>query len=163
MKKLFLLPLFLLLISVGASAQTPIRIAIFPFKNLTGEVKYDSLSWAYTDSLVKYLNTKEPAGILYTLVPVEEIRDQMLALNIDQKSPSYETDVWELAKLLGATKIVWGTYFVKYEKANLEAKVIDAKTMLADATNFADRIKLPYTAALESVQMLGDLILPGLK
>jgi hypothetical protein len=87
----------------------------------------------------------------------------MLSLNIDVKSPSYETDVWELAKLLGATKIVWGTYFVKYEKANLEAKVIDVKTMAPDATNFADRIKLLYAQALESVPRLGDKILPGLK
>src|SRR5687768_9385936 len=163
MKKLLLLPLFLLLLSVGASAQTtPTRIAVFPFKNLTGEVIYDGLSWSYTDSLVKYLNTKtELAGTVFELVPVDEVRDQMLALNIDVKSPAYETQVWELAKLLGATKVVWGTYFVKYDKANLEAKVVDVKTMLPDGTNFADKIKIIYAQALETIPRLGDKILPG--
>ncbi len=162
MKKSLLILLLLACGTLAASAQSPGRIAVFPFKNLGGEAIYDSLSWAYTDSLVRYLNAAAPAGELYTMIPVEDIRREMAAKNIQSSTPSYETDVWDLAKSLGATKIVWGTYLVKYNKANIEAKIIDLQTMLADGTNFARKIRPPYDSALESVPDVGMKLLPGL-
>ena len=163
MKKSLFLLLFLVMGTLGANAQSPARIAVFPFKNLGGEVIYDSLSWAYTDSLVKYLNASAPAGTAYTMIPVEDIRREMVAKNIQVSTPSYETDVWDLAKSLGATKIIWGTYLVKYSKANIEAKIFDLQTMLPDGTNFARKIRIAYDTALESVSVVGEKLLPGLK
>lgn len=147
----------------GAPQATAVTIAIFPFKNLSGEVKYDSLSWAYADSLVSYLNLQSGANTVYHLIPMGDVRDQMLAQNVDVKSPSYETDIWKLAQLLGATKLVWGTYFVKYDKANLEAKVIDLKTAMPDNTHFAEKIRPYYNDALTSVPTLAGRILPAMK
>lgn len=144
-------------------AAKPVTIAFFPFKNLSGEVKYDSLSWAYADSLVAYLNLQSGAETVYHLVPMGDVRDQMLAQNVDVKSPSYETDVWTLAKALGATKLVWGTYFVKYDKANLEAKVIDVKTNMADNTHFAEKIHPYYNDALTTIPTLAERIIPAMK
>ena len=144
-------------------AQDAVTIAIFPFKNLGGEVKYDDLSWSFADSLQNYLNASELAGKSFNLVAMDDLRDQMLAQNIDVKSPSYEADVWEVAKALGATKIIWGTYFVKYDKANLEAKVVDGKTLMPDRQHFAENIRLPYGSALSSVTTVGDKILPAMK
>jgi hypothetical protein len=164
MRRSILLALLLAIMgtTTAALAQEPVVIAIFPFKNVTGEVKYDDLGWSYIDSLQNYLNASPLAGTVFTLVPVNDIRDQMLAQNIDIKSPSYEGDVWMAAEALGATKIVWGSYIVKYEKANIEAKVIDAKTLMPDAQHFADRIRLLYTDALTSVPTVGEKILPAL-
>jgi hypothetical protein len=94
---------------------------------------------------------------------MDDVRDQMLAQNVDVKSPSYETDVWRVAKLLGATKIVWATYFVKYEKANIEAKVINTKTLMADPAGIAEKIRPPYTDALSTVTVVADKILPAMR
>jgi hypothetical protein len=149
--------------AIAQTAASPVTIAIFPFKNLSGEVIYNDLSWAYTDSLYHYLMTREGVGTTFNLVPTGDVRDQMLAMNIDITSPAYETQVWEVAKQLGATKIIWGTYFVKYKKANIEAKVIDTKTLLADPTHFAEKVRLLYDEALQSVATVGERILPAMK
>jgi hypothetical protein len=164
MKKIFF-PLLLLVLLCGATAamaQEPTTIAIFPFKNLSGEVKYDSLSWSFADSLAVALGAKPEAGKAFNLVSMDDVRDQMLAQNVDIKSPSYETDVWTVAKLLGAKKIVWGTYFVKYEKANLEAAVVDTKTLMKDETHKAEKLRPLYPEALTVVSTVADKILPAM-
>ncbi len=164
-----LLAIILLLVggAVGhaqtAPASGPVTIAIFPFKNLSGEVKYDSLSWAYADSLYSYLKAQPGSGTVYSLVTMDDVRDQMLAQNVDVKSPSYETDVWGLAKALGAVRLVWGTYFVKYDKANLEAKVVDVKTAMPNNQYYAEKIRPAYTEALKTVETLAQRILPAMK
>jgi hypothetical protein len=93
---------------------------------------------------------------------MDDVRDQMLAQNVDIKSPSYETDVWTVAKLLGAKKIVWGTYFVKYEKANLEAAVVDTKTLMKDEAHKAEKLRPLYPEALTVVSTVADKILPAM-
>jgi hypothetical protein len=169
MRRSILLTLLVAMIATTATTvaqdapSEPVTIALFPFRNVTGEVKYDDLGWTFIDSLQNYLNATELAGTTFTLIPVDDIRDQMLAQNIDVKSPSYEGDVWMVAEALGAKKIIWGTYVVKYDKANIEVKVIDAKTLMPDAQHFANRIRLPYGEALNSVTVVGDKILPALR
>lgn len=168
MKTLLLALTTLLLTASAAIAQTskptsePTTIAIFPFKNLTGEVIYDDLSWSFADSLHHYLATKPESSTKFVLVSMDDIRDQMLANNVDIKSPSYETDVWKVAQLLGAKKVVWGTYLVKYETANLEAKVVDCRTLMHDQTNMAKKIRPKYPEALTQVATVGDKILPAM-
>lgn len=165
MKRLIYLPLLLLTLAAGAlKAQTsPTLIAVFPLKNLGGEAIYDSLGWKYADSLVAYLNTTENAGKVFSLIPMDDLRDQLLAQNIDPRSPSYETDMWRIAKLLGAKKLIWGTYLVKYEKVSVDLKIYDAKTVMADMKNFADKLRASYADALSTVPTGGNKILPGLK
>lgn len=163
--KTLLLALTALLLTASASiAQTaePTTIAIFPFKNLTGEVIYDDLSWSFADSLHHYLATKPESGTKFVLVSMDDVRDQMLANNVDVKSPSYETDVWKIAQILGAKKVVWGTYLMKYEVANLEAKVVDCKTLMHDQVNMAKKIRPKYPEALTQVTTVGDKILPAM-
>lgn len=168
MKRTILLTVLLAIAGTIANAAAqdatpePVVIAIFPFQNVTGEVKYDELGWTYIDSLENYLNATAQAGTTFTLIPVDDIRDQLLAQNIDVKSPSYSGDVWSVAETLGAKKIIWGSYIVKYEKANLEVKVIDTKTLMPDPAAVADRLRPLYPEALTTVSIVGDKILPGL-
>jgi hypothetical protein len=141
---------------------TPTTIAIFPLKNLGGEVIYDELSWKYADSLAAALNATPEAGKTFVLVSMDDIRDQMLAQNVDVKSPSYETDVFTIAKLLGATKIVWASFLVKYEKALIEAKVVDTKTLMSNPDHVAKKIKALYTEATTTVPQVVEKILPAM-
>jgi len=167
-RSFFSIALLLALAAPGIiSAQTaaqgdPTMIAVFPLKNLYDDAQYDDLIWSYADSLVSYLNTKEGAGKTFAILPMDDLRDQMLAQNIDPNSPSYETDVFKILKLLGARKVVWGTYLVKYEKANIELKILDAKTLMADQKHMANKIRAPYAEALSTVASAGDKLLPGL-
>jgi TolB-like protein len=166
MKHITLLALLALILGATAtSAQNadPVTVAIFPFKNLYGFEQHDTLSWDYADSLYAYLNRQAPAGTRYQLVTMDDIRDQMLAQNVDVKSPSYETDVWKIAKLLGARLVVWGTYLVKYEKSNIEVKVVDVKTLMHDPVNYAEKVRVPFPQSLETVPTVGDKIIGALK
>lgn len=164
MKRFFLLTLLATVaIPIVAFAQpAPTKVALFPFKNLYWEVKYDSLAWTYADSLYSYLTTRPDAASKYEIIPMDDLRDQMLALNIDPRSPSYETDIFKVVTALGARKVIWGTYLVKYEKANIEVIVIDAKTLMKDPVNKAEKLRPLYVEALKTVTQVGDKILPGL-
>lgn len=137
-------------------------IAIFPFKNLYGEVQYDDLGWEYADSLEAYLNRQAGAGTRYEVVSNIDVRDQLLAQNVDVKSPSYETDVWTIAEALDADKLVWGTYFVKYDKVFLKTEVIDLSINMPDPENVGESKGLLYGEAIQSVPDVGDKILPAL-
>ncbi|MBS1911596.1 MAG: hypothetical protein JST22_06400 [Bacteroidetes bacterium] len=165
MKRLLSLLLLAVALPLGSvhAQSAPVKILVFPLKNLYGEVKYDSLAWTYADSLVSYLNHRPNASASYAIVSMDDIRDQMIALNIDVRAPSYETDIWKIAKALGAKKIIWGTYLVKYDKANLEIKIIDVKTLMPDRVNIADKLRVGYADALSTVVAAGDKLVPGLK
>lgn len=168
MKRLLLLSLAITAVAAAPlSAQEgtaePVTVAIFPFKNLHNAVEHEELSWSYADSLHNWLMAQEPAGTRYTIISMDDIRDQMLAQNVDVKSPSYETDVWKIAKALGAKLLIWGTYFVKYEKSNIEVKVYDVKLLLDDPENKATGIRTPYPQSLETVPEVGQRIVNGLK
>jgi len=151
------------ILSAGPALQDePTMIAVFPMKNQSSDVRYDSLAWSYADSLVAYLNTQQGAGTTFTLLPMNDLRDQMLALNVDPRSPSYETDVFRIVKALGAKKVVWGIYKVKYEKVDVELKIIDARTLMPDKKHIADKVRSLYTEALSTVTSAGDRLLGGL-
>ncbi len=148
---------------LSAQDAAPVSVAVFPLKNSYGEVKYDSLTWSYADSLASYLSLQTGAGTDFTIMPMDDIRDQMLALNVDPNSPSYESDIIKIVKALGAQKVIWGSYLVKYEKANIELKIVDVKTLMPDRKNIADKIRAPFPEALSTVPEVGDKLLPGLK
>lgn len=156
-----LLSLFPLAASAQGDAK-PVVIAIFPFKNLYGEVQYDDLGWAYADSLEVYLNAQAGAGTTYEVLSNIDVRDQMLAQNVDVKSPSYETDVWTIAEALEADKLIWGTYFVKYGKVFLKTEIIDLSVNMPDPENVGESKGLLYEEAINSVSDVGAKLVPGL-
>ncbi len=150
--------------TVPATAQTDKKsvIAIFPFKNLYGEVQYDDIGWEFADSLEVWFNAQEGANTKYEIVSNIDVRDQMLAQNVDVKSPSYETDVWTIAEALEADKLIWGTYFVKYNKVFLKVEIIDLSVNMPDPENVGESKGLLYEEAINSVPDVGAQLLPGL-
>ena len=150
--------------TIPATAQTDEKsvIAIFPFKNLYGEVQYDDIGWEFADSLEVFLNAQEGANKKFEIVSNIDVRDQMLAQNVDVKSPSYETDVWTIAEALEADKLVWGTYFVKYNKVFLKVEIIDLSINMPDPENVGQSKGLLYEEAINSVPDVGAQLLPGL-
>ena len=137
-------------------------IAIFPFKNLYGEEQYDDMGWTYVDSLEIWFNEQEGAGEKFEIVPMIDVKDQMLAQNVDVKSPSYETDVWTIAEALEADKLVWGTYYTKYNKVFLKVEIIDLSINMPDTENVGESKGLLYEDSHQSVPDVGRMLLPGL-
>lgn len=142
--------------------SSPTVIAIFPFKNLHNDDQFDELIWTYADSLEVVLNGMEGAGTTYEVISNLDVRDQLLAQNVDVKSPSYETDVWTIAELLEADKLIWGTYFTKYGKVFLKVEIIDLAINMPDAENVGESKGLKYEEALASVMEVAASLLPGL-
>ena len=162
-----LLALIILATSLAATptlAQdaSPTVIAIFPFKNLHNEVEYDDLTWSYADSLESALNAMEGSGTTFEIISNIDVRDQLLAQNVDVKSPSYETDVWTIAEALEADKLIWGTYFTKYGKVFLKVEIIDLSINMPDTENVGESKGLKYEEALASVIDVANKLLPGL-
>lgn len=160
---LLLAPLAVIDLAAQEDTTEPVTVAIFPFKNLHYAVQHEGLAWSYADSLRSWLMSQEPADERYTIISMDDIRDQMLAQNVDVTSPSYETDVWKIAKALGARLLIWGTYFVKYEKSNIEVKIFDVKTILDDPEHKATGIRVPFAESLQTVPEVGERIVGGLK
>ncbi|MCB0713961.1 MAG: hypothetical protein KDD67_16670 [Ignavibacteriae bacterium] len=150
-------------LTLFAQESKKATIAIFPFKNLYGEEQYESLGWDYADSLEVWLNGREELGTEFELIPNIDVKDQMLAQNVDIKSPSYETDVWTIAEALEADKMIWGTYYVKYNKVFLKVEIIDLSINMPDPDHVAESKGLLYEDAVNSVSDVGEMLLPGLK
>lgn len=153
---------FLVPATAAAQDSDPIVVAIFPFKNLYNDVEYDGLSWEYADSLEAELNRQPQSGTDYEIISNIDVRDQMLAQNVDIKSPSYETDVWTIAEALEADRLVWGTYFTKYGKVFLHVEIIDLSVNLPDTENVGESKGLLYEEAITSVSSVASALLPGL-
>jgi TolB-like protein len=162
-----LLALIILAASISATpllAQdaTPTVIAIFPFKNLHNDVEFDELTWTYADSLEIVLNGMDGNGTTFEIISNLDVRDQLLAQNVDVKSPSYETDVWTIAEALEADKLIWGTYFTKYGKVFLKVEIIDLSINMPDSENVGESKGIKYEEALSSVIAVANQLLPGL-
>ena len=145
-----------------AQEAEPVVIAIFPFKNLHNDDQFDGLSWEYADSLESVLNRSEGNGSTFELVENIDVRDQLLAQNVDIKSPSYETDVWTIAEALEADRMIWGTYFTKYGKVFLKVEIIDLSINMPDPENVGESKGLLYEEAISSVGKIAKALLPGL-
>ena len=145
-----------------AQESSPTVIAIFPFKNLHNQVEFDDLTWSYADSLEAALNAMEGSGTTFEIISNLDVRDQLLAQNVDVKSPSYETDVWTIAEALEADKLIWGTYFTKYGKVYLKVEIIDLSVNMPDTENVGESKGLKYEEALASVLDVAKALLPGL-
>lgn len=162
-----LLALIILATSLAATPMlaqdaSPTVIAIFPFKNLHNDVEFDDLTWSYADSLEAALNAMEGSGTTFEIISNVDVRDQLLAQNVDVKSPSYETDVWTIAEALDADKLIWGTYFTKYGKVFLKVEIIDLSINMPDTENVGESKGLKYEEALNSVIDIANDLLPGL-
>ncbi len=169
MKKPILTLLGVTLLIVGtvspalhAQESEPTVLAIFPFKNLHNAEEHNELSWQYADSLESYLNTLDGNGTAYEIIPNIDVRDQLLAQNVDISSPSYETDVWNIAELLEADKMIWGTYFTKYGKVFLKVEIIDLSINMPDTENVGKSKGLKFENALASVEAVATALVPGL-
>ncbi len=121
----------LLFASVEIWAQ--LRIAVLPFRNMDGDLRYNLWCYRFADSVAALLQRADTLQQHYTLVPRDSLEMILGELNLDPTTPQYDSDIWKAAQLLGADKIVTGNFNLLPGKILVNAYVYDTRTKREEA------------------------------
>ncbi|MBU3742203.1 MAG: hypothetical protein FGM24_07945 [Candidatus Kapabacteria bacterium] len=146
--------------SMLAVAQT--RVAVLPFRNMDGNIKYNVWTIEIADSLRTALANVDPSQTAFVIVPADSVEMAISELNLDPTNPQYESDVWKALGGLGVTKVVQGTLLLQGERVLINGYVYDLATKMPDATNQAKNIYKSATTYLESVSIMARKLHPAL-
>lgn len=146
--------------SAMAFAQT--RVAVLPFRNMDGNIKYNVWTMELADSLRTALNNVDPTQTAFTIIPADSVDMAISELNLDPTNPQFESDVWKAVASLGASKIVQGTLGLQGERVLINAYVYDVATKMPDAANQAKNIVKSPTTYLEAVSIMARKLHPAL-
>ncbi len=144
----------------GAFAQT--RVAVLPFRNMDGAIKYNPWCIQLADSLTHELLTIDPAQKKFVIIPADSIDMAISELNLDPTNPQYESDVWKAVKSLGAERVIQGNFFMQHERVLLNAYIFDPETKMSDPTNQAKNMYKSPAAILDVIKPMARKLHPGL-
>lgn len=158
--RLFTVALFTATFSSIAAAQT--RVAVLPFRNMDGAIKFNPWCMQLADSLTKELLAIDPSQNKFIIIPADSIEMAISELNLDPTNPQYESDVWKAVKSLRAERVIQGNFFMQHERVLLNAYIFDPDTKMSDPVNQAKNLyKLP-AAILEVIKPMARKLHPGL-
>ncbi len=158
--KMFLSAILLFLFSI-ITAYSQVRIAIFPFQNMDGDLKYNIWSYNLQDSLTKSMGNLEQNGTIYYIVPADSVEIMLADLNLDPNNPQYQTDMWKVAKKLNVKKVVTGNFNIQANRFLLNAYVYDVKLKLPHPQYQARDIFKKEEDLYEAVGIIVEELLPA--
>lgn len=144
-------------------AQSQIRIAVLPFRNMDHDIKYNTWCLEFADSLRTALAPSDASATSYTIVPADSVEMAIASLNLDPTNPQYESDMWKAIRGLGVQKAVQGNFQLRGERVLINCYIYDMESMLADQTNMAKDLYKSPTTYLEAIRPIVKRISPGLK
>lgn len=150
------------LVAASTLAVAQARIAVLPFRNMDGNIKYNVWTIEIADSLRTALANVDPTQTAFVIVPADSVEMAISELNLDPTNPQYESDVWKALAGLGVTKVVQGTLLLQGERVLINGYVYDLATKMPDATNQAKNIYKSATTYLESVAIMARKLHPAL-
>lgn len=162
MKHLLSAAAALLLLGSAAEALSQSRVAVLPFRNTHGDMKFNERCYDLADSVQASLLNAEGSGTAFVVVPSDSVDLVLASLNLDPSNPQYESDVWRAVEQLKVDKVVTGNFDVRYEKILINAYVYSVSSKMADQTNKAVDLYKPYDQALSLVRIIVKRLLPGL-
>jgi len=146
--------------TVGATAQ--IRVAVLPFRNMDGAIKYNPWCIQLADSLTKELLAIDPAQKKFVIIPADSIDMAVSELNLDPTNPQYESDVWKAVQSLRAERVIQGNFFMQHERVLLNAYIFDPETKMSDPTNQAKNLYKSPAAILDVIKPMARKLHPGI-
>lgn len=146
--------------TVGATAQ--MRVAVLPFRNMDGAIKYNPWCIQLADSLTRELLTIDPAQQKFVIIPADSIDMAISELNLDPTNPQYESDVWKAVISLKAERVIQGNFFMQHERVLLNAYIFDPETKMSDPTNQAKNMYKAPSAILDVIKPMARKLHPGL-
>jgi len=162
MQRIRITALIALFLAIGAVAHAQTRVAVLPFRNMDGNIKYNLWTMQLADSLRTALINVDPAQSAFTIIPADSVEMAISERNLDPTNPQYESDVWKAVAELGAAKIVQGTLGIQGERVLINAYVYDVATRMPDGTNQAKNIAKSPTTYLEAVSIMARKLHPAL-
>lgn len=152
----------LILPCLAATAQE--RVAVFPFRNMDGQIEYNIWCTRLSDSLSVALQQEDPDRKAFSVVPSDSVADVLAEMNLDPGNPQYETDKWKAAERLGIPRVITGNFNVQSGgKMSLNVYIYDVETKLPDVNNQAKNLYREMSKALETIPKMVKKILPALK
>jgi TolB-like protein len=156
----FLLAIAFLALTSMASAQ--LRVAVLPFRNMDGAIKYNPWCQQLSDSLTKELLAIDPAQTKFMIIPADSIEMAISELNLDPTNPQYESDVWKAVKSLKADRVIQGNFFMQHERVLLNAYIFDPETKMSDPAHQAKNLYKSPETILEVIKPMARKLHPGL-
>ena len=146
--------------TVVVQAQT--RVAVLPFQNMDGHIKYNIWSERLADSVNTLLASKDPSHQHFIIVSIDSVRALLKEMNLDPTHPEYASDMWKAAQRLGATTVVTGNFNIQNGNLLVNAYVYDTATRLANPTHQAKDLFKPEEQILVTVPVIVKRLLPAL-
>lgn len=160
MKKFLLFSLLILVYSIQISAKT--KIAVLPFQNMDGDVKFNIYAYQLQDSIFKSLMDLDIEGQYYELIPLDDIESVLSEMNLDPTNPQYPTDLWKAVSMLDVQKVISGNFNYRAERFLINAYIYDVDTKLADMQHQARDLFRSEEEILSAVRIIIRRISPGL-
>ncbi|MEN3027308.1 MAG: hypothetical protein ABDH31_06360 [Chlorobiota bacterium] len=122
----------LTVLSVALWAQ--VRIAVLPFRNMDGDLRYNLWCYRFADSISTLLSQADTARQHYLLIPRDSLELVLGELNLDPTTPQYDSDIWKAAQVLRADKVVTGNFNLLPGKILVNAYIYDIRTKREEAS-----------------------------
>lgn len=105
-----------------------VRIAVLPFRNMDGDLRYNLWCYRFADSVAALLTRADTVQRHYWIIPRDSLEIVLGELNLDPTTPQYDSDIWKAAQLLRAQKIITGTFNLLPGKILVNAYIYDVRT-----------------------------------
>lgn len=110
------------------NAQT--RVAVLPFKNMAGHIKYNPWQQGLADSLRSALLARDTEGRL-SLISQDSIDMMVAERNLDPGSSQFESDMWLVAAEMGAEYVITGNFALRSDVVLLNCYIYPLETKMA--------------------------------
>ena len=140
------------------------KVAVLPFINATGQMSDQEFSYGLQDSLFQILlaSTLDSNSTL-ELISIDDVEDALAQMNIDPSGPQYKSDMWLAAKKLGAKKVITGIINYSDNRYLINAYIYSVKMKMANPKYQAKNIFKSKEQIYESIEIISEKLLPGLK
>ena len=158
-----ILSLLFVIFVISTNLYSKDKVAVLPFVNQDGNLKYEIWCYDLQDSLYKAMESANIDNELYELIPIVDVEMTLAQLNIDPTNPQYKSDIWKAAKELGATKVVTGNFNFQAGRFLINAYIYDTKFKFPDPNYQAKNIFKSEENIYESINEITGFLLPAWK
>lgn len=129
-RKALLLASISIFITYSSSYSLPLsKIAVLPFRNITGDVSYDWVSQGFSESLTTAFSQMGK----FVVVERNQINQVFNEQAFQKSGMVNDKSIVEIGKVLGVDKLVIGSYQVFQGNININSRVIDVSTAQVDS------------------------------
>lgn len=147
--------------AIASSFGQVTRVAVFPFENRDGNMKYNLWSYKLQDSLSKAFVQNDPDELNYHIVPADSVEKMLAEMNLDPTNPQYLSDMWKAVEKLNVQRVVIGNFNIQANRFLINAYIYDPKTKLPNPNYQARDIFKSEDKVYESIAIISKKLRSG--